>query len=269
MLPEADASATLERAALRSLHDVAGPDLRAALGLAWVEEGGIAASIAAGLPASAIVVNRAAGIATGADMGRAAGLYRRAGVPRFFLHEAPGARSLVPSGAGLERVRGWQKFELALEGWSPGPDPAADGGPEIRRIGVNEGEAFARIACDAFDLGDAARPWLARLPQARGWQVYLALRDGQPLGCGALFIQGRACWTDWGATRPDARGQGVQRRCLAHRLMAARAAGCLIAHSCTGEAVPGDPQHSWNNLVRMGFRPTTLRPNYAPPRGRA
>jgi hypothetical protein len=30
----------------------------------------------------------------------------------------------------------------------------------------------------------------------------------------------------------------------------------------TGEAVPGDPQHSYRNLLRGGFRELTLRQNY-------
>jgi hypothetical protein len=30
--------------------------------------------------------------------------------------------------------------------------------------------------------------------------------------------------------------------------------------------VPGDPQHSYANILRAGFAETTLRPNWAPPR---
>ena len=42
--------------------------------------------------------------------------------------------------------------------------------------------------------------------------------------------------------------------------------GCTAIHTCTGEAVPGDPQHSYNNIKRCGFRETDLLVNWAPPK---
>jgi hypothetical protein len=44
----------------------------------------------------------------------------------------------------------------------------------------------------------------------------------------------------------------------------ARDMGLGTLHTCTGEAVPGDPQHSYANILRAGFVETTLRPNWAP-----
>jgi hypothetical protein len=58
----------------------------------------------------------------------------------------------------------------------------------------------------------------------------------------------------------------VQRALLAHRCRQAEALGCRRVHTCTGEAVPGDPQHSYNNILRCGFRETYVRGNWAPPK---
>ena len=48
------------------------------------------------------------------------------------------------------------------------------------------------------------------------------------------------------------------------RLAAATEAGCEAMFTETGEAVPGDPQHSYRNIERYGFRPGLLRENWVP-----
>lgn len=53
-------------------------------------------------------------------------------------------------------------------------------------------------------------------------------------------------------------------RVLAQRIRTAIEQGCECLFSETGEAVPGDPQHSFRNLVRAGFAPTHTRENFAP-----
>ncbi|HUG99452.1 MAG TPA: hypothetical protein VMQ83_09790 [Gammaproteobacteria bacterium] len=41
--------------------------------------------------------------------------------------------------------------------------------------------------------------------------------------------------------------------------------GCRKLLTCTGEAVPGDPQHSYRNILKAGFRESYVRDNYALP----
>jgi GNAT superfamily N-acetyltransferase len=249
-----DISARLERAALRSLHAAATPRIAARLGLRWQEIGGGAASIAAALPPSAIVVNRALG--RDRDGARqAAKAYAAAGVARFFLNGTD------PGLPGIGQVRGWQKFARTLDG--PVPEPRRD--LSLRELGPDDGPPFAAIVCAAFDLGEGAEPWLARLPGRPGWRIFGAVIGGEIAGVGGLFHEGCGGWTDWGATRPAFRSRGVQQALLAHRVRLARDMGLGSLHTCTGEAVPGDPQHSYANILRAGFVETTLRPNWAPP----
>ncbi len=197
--------------------------------------------------------------------------YRDAGVARYFVHLHPEAR---PDGIatwlearGLARARGWQKFEFVrafLRAREPVPEPATD--LAIRRIGPEHAEAFGAIVCDAFDLGEAAVPWLAALPGRERWHCFMSFEGDTPAGAGALFIDGGRGWTDFGATAPAFRRRGSQSALLAARLRFALDAGCTAIHTCTGEAVPDDPQHSYANILKAGFREDYLRANLAPPK---
>jgi GNAT superfamily N-acetyltransferase len=259
----------IERAALADLHEAAPPELRASLGIESRTIGSAFVSIARALPASAIVINRAIGLGnpapeTEATIRAIVEVYRAAGVARYFVQVHPGARPRQIGDwlleRGLERARGWQKFS---RGRDPVPDPRTD--LTIREIGVNHGADSAAILSDAFDLGAAARPWLARLPERERWHIFMSFDGDLPAGTGALFIDGDVAWTDFGATAPDFRRRGSQSALLRHRVQFALDRGCRQVFTCTGEAVTGDPQHSYSNILKAGFKEDDVRPNYAPP----
>lgn len=73
-------------------------------------------------------------------------------------------------------------------------------------------------------------------------------------------------WFDFGATAPAFRRRGSQAALLAARVERALDLGCRAMYTCTGVAVPGDPQHSYKNILKAGFREDYVRANYAPPR---
>lgn len=251
----------LERLALRSLHDCATSGMRQSLRLEWHETAEATMSVAAGLPSSAIVVNRAFLSPEGA-IGEVSRTYRAAGVARYFLHVPGGglSRSCDPGTQGLKDARAWQKFVR----------PRGAAVPEARTLDIERvapgpaAEAAARIVCAAFDLGDAAEGWLARLSHDDRWQVFLARIDGVPAGTGALFTSNGVGWSDWGATDPSFRGRGVQLALLRHRILLAESLGLERVHTCTGAPAAGDPQHSYRNILRSGFVETVLRRNLAP-----
>lgn len=261
----------IERAALEDLHAAAPPELRERLGLEGRAVGAAFVSVAAALPASAIVLNRALGVGlaapeTGETVDAILGTYRAAGARRYFVNVHPDARP-AELGAwlearGLERTRGWQKF---VRGREPVPKPTTD--LAIREVGPEHADAFATIVCDAFDLGQAAVPWLATLPGRARWHVFMSFEGETPAGAGALFIDGDRAWTDFGATAPAFRRRGSQSAVLGRRLEFALDRGCREIFTCTGEDVPGDPQHSYANILKAGFREDYLRANYAPPKG--
>jgi GNAT superfamily N-acetyltransferase len=260
----------VERAELQALHGAAPEEVRNALGLACDAIGTALVSLAGALPASAIVVNRAIGLGVTAPADRETvdailERYRRAGVRRYFVHVHPAAG---PPGLrdwllaqGLERTRAWVKFTRGRE--SP---PAVATSVEVRRARPEDMAAFSRIAAVAFDLGDAATAWLSCLDRAIGWRAYVGLIDGEIVGTGGLFVQDGIGWLDFGATAPQFRGRGSQSALLRKRIMDALDLGCRVLATATGEAVAGDPQHSYKNIKIMGFREAYVRENYAPPK---
>ena len=260
----------IERAALEDLHEAASPELRARLGIECRTIGSAFVSIASALPASAIVINRAIGVGIAAPetedtIHEIVEAYRAAGVTRYFVQVHPDAQPRQIDGwlldRGLERARGWQKFSRGRE---PVPEPKTD--LAIREIGPSHGAGFAAIVSDAFDLGDQARPWLAQLPARDRWHIFMTFDGDLPAGAGALYIDGDVAWTDFGATAPAFRRRGSQTALLRHRVQFALDHGCRQIFTCTGEAVPGDPQHSFSNILKAGFKEDYVRLNYAPPR---
>lgn len=260
--PIGDENEAIEAAALESLHRAATPPLAEALGLGWLGLGRGRLSIASALPPSAIVINRGFG-ACAQTASAMAGAYRDRHVTRFFLHPAADAPDLAGKAAevGLVPARAWQKFQRPRAAPLPRIAPI-----RIRPVspGTSAATAAAQLVCAAFDLGPQAEPWLARLGTDPRWHIFLAEIDGQPAGTGALFLTGGVGWIDWDATDPACRGRGIQRALLVHRLRLADALGLPRTHTCTGLPVPGDPQHSFRNILRCGFEVTTARPNWQP-----
>lgn len=258
----------MERKALTDLHAAATPELRRKLGLRLETVGGALVSIATGAPG--IMLNRTLGLgverpATEDDIAAVRRLYTENGIDRYFIHVDPEARPetlpdlLVRN--GLTRQRGWMKF---VRDDAPAPNVSTD--LTVREARPEEAEAFGRIAAAAFDLPQSCAALGACLYGRPGWHIIMSFDGDRPAGTGALLVDGDVAWTDWGATDPAFRRRGGQGAVLAARVELARSLGCKTIITATGEAVEGDPQHSYHNILRMGFKEAYLRPNYAPPK---
>lgn len=260
----------VERAELAALHAAAPERVRADLGLACEEIGTALVSIARAVPASGIVVNRAIGLGVAAPahpetVDAIVERYGSAGVRRYLVHVhpvcAPPELRAWLLARGLERARGWVKFTRGREA-----PPAVTTPVAVDRAGPADMAAFSRIAAAAFDLGEAAAAWLACLGRAPGWRAYVGRLDGEVVATGGLFVHDGIGWLDFGATAPAHRGKGSQSALLRRRILDALDLGCRLVATATGEAVPGDPQHSYRNIRKMGFREAYVRENYAPPK---
>ncbi|MEQ8966677.1 MAG: hypothetical protein RID91_12690 [Azospirillaceae bacterium] len=260
----------VEAAALSAVHEAAGQTLRDRLGLRLETVDGALVSVAAGVPN--FLLNRVIGLGrsgppTPEGLDRIKALYAEAGIRRYFLHVTPGVEAAGLTAAldvaGFGPTRGWMLFER------PAADPAPDVDGSIRVAPVADdaeaAEAGAIVAA-GFDLGEAGAPVVARLARHGAWTLYLArdVATGAPTGAAAWFRHGDAGWFDFSATRQDSRRRGSQRATLARRLADARAAGVRVLFTETGEWTEGDPQHSYNNILRAGFREAGLRPNRQP-----
>lgn len=68
------------------------------------------------------------------------------------------------------------------------------------------------------------------------------------------------------AALPEGAGDLSPEPVDAAHLRLARDKGCRAVYTTTGAAVPGEPQHSGNNILRAGFRELYRSANHAPPR---
>lgn len=264
--PNGDLTETIERQALLGWYEAASQlELP---GYDWKLEqiGDALCSVSATEPS--ILINRVLGLGsqqapTLEQLAEIKRLYSEGGVSRFFLHVlpqivGPDTEKLL-SAAGYRRHRGWMKF-------TRGP---ADVGPvttdlTVRQIGPDQAVDFAAIAATAFDMIPASQPALTALANDPHWHLYMSFDGARPAGTGAVYISGNGAYTDWAATHPDFRRRGSQTAILNARIQEALNAGCTTIVTMTGEAVPGDPQHSYSNILKRGFSEAYLRENWIP-----
>lgn len=253
----------------QDMHAAATGELSARLKLHGRPIGSAFASVAGALPASAIAVNICFGLglekqAMLDDVDKVVRLYADAGVQRYFvqLHPQASPKALDSwlTQHGLEQTRGWMMFQRGRE-----VPEVASTSLTVREAKADDAEAFARIACDAFDLGDIAMPWLAALVGRPGWHVYMSFDEDKAAGTGVVYVEDDLAYFSFGATAPAYRGRGSQSALLRARVVAALDLGCRTMATCTGEAVPGDPQHSYKNIMRTGFRERYVRRNFVYP----
>ena len=190
-------------------------------------------------------------------------VYDDADIGRFFLHVVPERKGpdtdALLEAAGYEKYRGWMKFQRGA-----GESRAATTDLDVRPVGLEHSDAFAAIAVPAFDMAPASEPVVALLPGIERQQAFMSFDGATPAGTGAVYIDGDVAALDWGATHPDFRRRGGQTALLAARIRFALEQGCETICTMTGEAVPGDPQHSYGNITKNGFEEAYLRENWVP-----
>ncbi len=255
------AAEQLELDALRDWHAVAratgcSPDW------ALVEVGNLLCSVCPSEPN--ILINRVFGFHRQTDAAAlrdALSVYDDAGIGRCFLHvltDDLDAKAGLEA-AGYERYRGWMKFLRTGVSIEP-----PDSDFSIRVIDRHHAEDFARIVSNAFDFEPTFRPTLAALTESTIWQLHMSFDGEQPAGTGGVFVANGGAYFDFGATDPDFRQRGCQTAVLKARIAAAADAGVGYMTTMTGEAVPGDKQHSYSNIVKCGFEEAYLRENWIP-----
>ena len=180
------------------------------------------------------------------------GWYRPLGIRARF---EVGAAELTPALAvalAAERV-GLERFETQLYA----PIDARIAPPasqvEVRPSPRDELDLYLEIWARGFALPEFL--WLDELRIRAAWfsvpgfARYLALVDGQPAACAALYVHGDVGYLCMSATLPEARGRGAQSALIARRWRDARDAGCRVVTTQT--AFGGTSQH---NMERAGMR---------------
>jgi hypothetical protein len=238
--------------------------LGAELGVAVHDVGGAAVMIAG--RTGVLALNRVLGLgldapATAAQLDEIVAIFRAAGVPRFLVQLSPTARP-----AALPRMlaeRGFVHVDNLVRSERAADVPAAAATTlDVRRIGPDEGEVYARVLGEVFGWPAAMIPWGAACVGRPGWRHYLAFDGDAPVATAALFVDGSYGWLGNDGTTAAARGRGAQSALIARRLRDAAADGCRLLAVETSEERPGHPSPSWRNYRRLGFEDVYLRPNY-------
>jgi hypothetical protein len=265
-----EATRSAERIELEAVEDfcAAPPEsLKSALGLGSERIGGALVALLPQAPDP--VLNRVIGLGVQSpanlpELDEMLGRFRAAGVQRYFVHLTPGAepRTLAAEleARGLQRYRrSWAKFV-----WAGGGLPTPHPGLRVALAGPEHAESFAKIVASAFGMPPPLEPLFAALVGRERWRIYLCFDGETPFAAGALFVHDGAAWLGFGATLTSHRGRGGQTAILAQRVRDALALGCRSVTTETGEEVADQPQISYRNIVRTGFRVHYVRENYAP-----
>jgi len=254
----------IELEAHRALYDSVSDGLKNELGFRLVDIEGIVCSVCS--EESSILINRCFVTDDSAlldinNIKDAKQLYTDAGIGEFFMHVPHSSAELQQNleRAGMKKSRGWMKFKRDIQ-------PAEARNPElsIREIGQEHAEAFARIVVPCFDLSEVSIPLIASVVSHPDYHIYMGFDGDMPAATGGFFYKQGIAHCDFGATHRDFRGRGFQGALLARRINDAIAMGARNLYTATGEAVPGDPQHSYKNIMRYGFAEYYLRENWVP-----
>jgi len=178
--------------------------------------------------------------------------YRAHGIrARFELGPAELTSALAVTLAA-ERV-GLERFEAML--YAPidarvAPPPSAI---EVRPSPLDELDLYLDLWARGFALPDFLWPDEKRV-RAAWFSVpdlhrYVALADGAPVACSALYVHGDVAYLCMSATLPEARGRGAQSALIARRWRDAADRGCRTV--ATQTAFGGTSQH---NMERAGMR---------------
>ncbi len=249
-------SIAAERAALASVHEVATEEQRNTLGLFHEERDDCLVSVCAA--ERGIMLNRSVGLGAFQPAGEelvdwVIGRFTEREVSRAFVALSEGCRpGTLPDSLrarGLEEARAWAKFCR-----EPGSAPGGRTDLRVAPLQAADSGHWGSIVAAAFDMPESTGPLLARLIEHPGWRLFMTWAGDEPAGGAGMFVHEGVAWFDWAATDPAFRRRGSQGALMRARIGAATELGCTHLMTATGEAVAGDPQHSWGNIGRYGFR---------------
>lgn len=189
---------------------------------------------------------------------------------RFFLDlgVADSVVQVVPGAAPEElaswlQARGYERGARWVKLWRRLDQLPALSLLRVERIGAAQAEVFGKVCETAFEMPPQVRDIATATIGRTGWTHYLGFDGEMPVSTAALYITEDVAWLGYGGTLEAYRGRGWQTSMFAQRLADAHALGCRLAVTETGEETIDDPvNHSYRNMVRMGFGLAYARQNW-------
>ena len=199
--------------------------------------------------------------ATESMLDDAIALLQKAGSKTYMVQVSPLAQpSQLPewlNARGFTKDRNWAKVYRGNESC-----PSVPTDLRIESIGIEHADAFAEVALTAFGMPPEFRPLVNSIVSKPGWHHYLAFDGEQPVSAAAMFVKDDVGWLGFGSTLESHRKRGGQGAMFERRIKDGLSLGCKWFVTETGEDTPEDPNPSYHNMLRTGFKLAYLRPNY-------
>lgn len=254
-----------EAATLASMVDIAGAEMREALGLSYQRIGG---GVVARMDAAPDVPSftRALGLGmteplTDEVLDTALDYLRGAGGAVLLVQLSPFAETPevldMLAARGFERGRTWSKMMRPV-----GPPPSAPTDLRIERAGREHREEFARVLITGMEMPEVMIPFAAAQLDAPGWTAYAAFDGDALVATGSLFVHEQVAQLAGAATLPSHRGRGAQLALMAVRVEAAADLGAGWVTAETGSETPGESNSSLHNMRRAGMEQLYERQNW-------
>ena len=199
--------------------------------------------------------------ATESMLDEAIAFLQTAGCTNYIAQVSPLAQpSQLPewlAARGLKPGRNWAKM---YRGNEPAPSISTD--LRVEKIGEDQADAFADVTLPVWSMPPAGRPLVKGNVGKPGWHHYLAFDGKKPVATAAMYINGETGWLGFASTLKKYRKRGGQGAMFARRIGDGLALGCKWLVTETGEDTPEDPNPSYHNMLRSGFKLAYLRRNY-------
>jgi GrpB-like predicted nucleotidyltransferase (UPF0157 family)/GNAT superfamily N-acetyltransferase len=142
--------------------------------------------------------------------------------------------------------------------------PVASGGTdlEIKEIGTEFAEDFGRILDKIFSFPHEFDEIASSAVGRKEWVTFMAFDGDKIAGSAAVCINGEYAYLAFANVLPEYRRRGIQGELLSRRIDAARERGVKWIFVDTAETSEENPNPSYWNMLRYGFRLLYNRPNY-------
>jgi ribosomal protein S18 acetylase RimI-like enzyme len=259
----------VEQQAWGDIAEAATPQLRALTGVQAQERDGALMLAAPGL--KHLLFNRVIGLgrempATDAQIRTVIEKYAALGISSYWVHCCPYAlpvrlgRHLQLHGLQPYR-RSWVKLLSYVRAM-----PIAPSAVHVRLAAPTDAPVIASIVGPSFDMPQRGAELLTTLIGRPRWRVFVAVKQDQVIAAAGSFTSDGVAYLAFAATRPEWRSYGAQQALINERMNAAAQDGCRWIASETGFPLLADEiSPSYHNMLKAGFRPVSIRDNYAPP----
>jgi len=132
----------------------------------------------------------------------------------------------------------------------------------IREVTKDNAADFAYILNEVFTFPHEFDGIVASSVAAEPWIHFMAFDKDKPAGSAGVCITGETAYLSFANVLPKYRKRGIQGELLKRRIDAAKNRGVKWVFVDTGEDSEENPNPSYWNILRCGFRLMYNRPNY-------